>query len=404
LIGEDYNNVLFYKNTTDNCSNVVQYIKSRLIVEDMIDVGTTSVPSFFDADNDGLMDLIVGNDYYYSVTTSQKVAHLSWYKNTGTANVPVFTLMDTDFASISSLGILGAYPAFGDLDNDGDADMLIGNVNGDLIYFQNTGGTPASFVFTTPFYQGIDIGANSMPQLIDVDRDSFIDLLVGERSGVINYYRNTGTASAPVFTLVTSNFGGVSVIKPNAIQGNSAPLLYDNNGSYELLVGSDFGNLYYYTDIDGNLTGTFTLVDTSYEDIYEPAHAVPARYDIDGDLWPDLMIGNYAGGLKLYTHYNASGILSNTLQQEINIYPNPSHDILQQEINIYPNPSHDIIRIDTKLSSEAMIDIVSVDGRLCMSHKINRPETVDISSLPEGIYILKLIDKKEIRTTKFIKQ
>jgi hypothetical protein len=389
LVGEDYNNVLFYKNTTDNCSNVIQYIKSRLIVEDMIDVGTTAVPVFFDADNDGLMDLIVGDDFYYSVTTSQKVARLAWYKNTGTATAPQFTLMDTDFADVSALGILGAYPAFGDLDNDGDQDMLLGNVNGDLIYFQNTGGSPANFVFTTPAYQGIDVGANSMPQLIDVDRDGLTDLLIGERTGVINYYRNTGTAAAPVFTLVTSNFGGVNVIKPGAIQGNSAPLLYDNNGSYELLVGSDYGNLFYYTNIDGNLGGNFTLADTSYEDIYEPMHAIPSRYDIDGDLLPDLMIGNSAGGLKLYTHYNNTAV--ETLTHAADIY-------------IYPNPAGDQIRINGKTEQDCRADITGVDGRVYLSAELHNSRMLDISSLSPGIYILRLYSAGKTQTTKFVKQ
>lgn len=389
LIGEDYNNVLFYKNTTDNCSNVFQYIKDRLLVEDMIDVGTSSVPVFFDADNNGLMDLIVGNDYYYSVITTQKVAHLAWYKNTGTATKPVFELITTDFANVSSLGILGAYPTFGDLDNDGDADMLIGNVNGDLIYFQNTGGNPANFVFTTPAYQGIDVGANSMPQLIDVDRDGIIDLLIGERTGVINYYRNTGTAASPVFTLVTSNFGGVNVLQVNAIQGNSSPVLYDNNGSYELLVGSEFGTLYHYINIDGNLSGTFTLVDTSYEDIYEPRRATPTRYDIDGDLLADLLIGNYAGGLKLYTH-----------DPNISVKDVESKD----ELKPYPNPAGDFIRLDYKTTNSSCVEITGIDGRVFLSKKINNNLIIDTHNLLPGIYILKLINGTEIKTTKFVKQ
>lgn len=390
IVGEDYDNVLFYKNITDNCSNTVQYIKSRLIVEDMIDAGTSSTPVFFDADGDGLMDLIVGNDFYYSVITAQKVARLSFYKNTGTATAPEFTLMTTDYANVSSLGILGAYPAFGDLDGDGDKDMLIGGINGDLIFYRNTGGAVANFVFTTPAYQGIDIGANSMPQLIDVDRDGLIDLLIGERTGVLNYYRNTGTAASPLFTLITSSFGGVNVIKPNAIQGNNSPVLYDNNGSYELIVGSESGYIYHYTNIDGNLSGTFTLTDTAYEHIYEPTRATPARYDIDGDLIPDIVVGNFAGGLKLYTHNGLQGVEENTSENLVAVYPNPVADKM-------------MLSCPAAFNNATMM-IAGIDGRLYIKKELGGSHEINTQHLLPGIYILQLVADNQTITTKFIKQ
>jgi Secretion system C-terminal sorting domain/FG-GAP-like repeat len=389
VVGEDYDNVLFYKNSTNNCSNVFQYIKSRLIVEDMIDAGTSSIPVFFDVDNDGLMDLLVGNDFYYNINTTQKVAQLSWYKNTGSATVPEFTLMTNDFANISSLGILGAYPAFGDLDNDNDDDMLLGSINGDLIYFQNTGGSPANFVFTAPAYQGIDVGANSMPQIIDVDRDGLPDLLIGERAGTLNYYRNTGTLTNPVFTLITSNFGGVNVLKAGSIQGNCAPVLYDNSGSYELLVGSESGYIYYYTNIDGNLGGNFTLVDTAYEDIYEPKRAIPARFDLDGDQLADLMIGNFAGGLKFYSHVNIISV--NDLKPD-------------KQGEVYPNPVKDKLYVKYPLSKQCELYITGTDGRIFSKTSFSNNVEVDVSNLSPGLYFLQIVTEKEIESYKFIKQ
>lgn len=387
IVGEDYHNVLFYKNTTDNCSNVMQYIQDRLLVEDMMDVGTTSAPVFFDADGDGLMDIIAGNDFYYDINTAQKNAHLAFYKNTGSATVPEFTLINTDYANVSSLNILGAYPAFGDLDNDGDKDMLLGSVNGDLIYFQNTGGAAANFVFTTPAYQGIDIGANSMPQIIDVDRDGLLDLLIGERTGVLNYYRNTGTASSPVFTLITSNFGGVNVIKPNSIQGNCAPVLFDVNGSYELLAGSESGYIYHYTNIDGNLTGAFTLADTAYEDIYEPKRAIPSRYDIDGDQQPDLIIGNFAGGFRLYTHYQNMSVSENEGAKAF----------------IFPNPASHTIYLKNITSTKIEFEITSFDGKILQHESMSSSDGINIQSLPPGIYIIRFLTGNTVQTTKFVK-
>lgn len=391
LPGEDFNNVLFYKNATDNCTNQFQFQQNRFLVEDMIDVGTGSTPVFFDADNDGLMDLIIGNDYYYSIITAQKVANLAWYKNTGTLTNPVFTLIDRDFANVSSLGILGAYPAFGDLDADGDKDLLLGNVNGDLIFYRNVGGTPNAFVFVTAMYQNIDVGANSMPQLIDVDRDGLDDLLIGERSGVLNYYRNTGTAVNPVYTLMNSNFGGVNVLLAPSIQGNSVPFLYDNNGNYELLVGSESGYIYYYNNIDGNLSGTFTLVDSSYESIYEPARVSISRFDIDNDTNADLVTGNFAGGVRFYTHYNAAGINTNNENPE-NLF------------TLFPNPAGDYIHLLLKkvLTTKSIdVSIIDVMGRNLCSYKLSVSDNmvIPVAELTGGFYFIRM----NINGTDFVK-
>ncbi len=383
LPGEDFNNVLFYKNTTDNCTNQFQYMQNRFLVEDMIDVGSGATPVFFDVDNDGLMDLIIGNDYYYSIVTSQKVAKLAWYKNTGSLSKPIFTLMDRDFANVSSLGILGAYPAFGDLDGDGDKDMLLGDVNGDLIFFRNLGGTPNVFVFTTAIYQSIDVGANSMPQLIDIDRDGLDDLLIGERSGVLNYYRNTGTVFNPIFTLVSNNFGGVNVLVAPSIQGNSTPFLYDHNGSYELLVGSESGHIYYYTNIDGNLAGTFTLVDSIFENIYEPDRVSINRFDIDNDSKADLATGNFAGGIRFYTHYNAAGVNLQNVE-------------VDNVIQVFPNPAGDFIHL-TLLKKELKTkfintEIIDVMGRILHSATFDNSSNmlIPVSSLAKGYYFIRI--------------
>ena len=396
LPGEDFNNVLFYRNTTDNCTNHFQYIQNRFLVHDMIDVGTGSTPTFFDVDQDGLMDLIIGNDYYYSIITSQKVSHLSWYKNTGTALLPQFTLMNNDFANISSLGILGAYPAFGDLDGDGDQDLLIGDVNGELIYYRNNGGIPNIFSFVVALYQNIDVGSNSMPQIIDIDRDGLNDLLIGERSGVLNYYRNTGTAANPIFTLITSNFGGVNVLRPPAIQGNSVPVLYDVNGSYELLVGSESGYIYHYLNIDGNLGGTFTLADSAFDSIFEPTRVSLARYDIDNDSYADLVTGNYCGGIRFYTHHNATGVIT-------------QEDDAGTLFDIYPNPVTSDLTIQFKKALKnklARLKIVDATGRTLLSETIavDSHAMISTQAIPNGFYLLQLTVDGNLYNKKLIKE
>ena len=98
----------------------------------------------------------------------------------------------------------GSAATFADLDGDGDIDALVGDLDGILNYFENTGMASAP-VFTertgaaNPF-NGVDVGIGSAPTFADLDGDGDLDALVGEYDGILNYFENTGTASAPVFT------------------------------------------------------------------------------------------------------------------------------------------------------------------------------------------------------------
>ena len=102
--------------------------------------------------------------------------------------------------------ILGAHsaPSFVDIDNDGDQDLLIGEFGGFLNYYENTG-TPLAPTYiertgaANPF-DGIDIGLLSTPSFTDIDNDGDQDLVIGETDGNLNYYENTGTALAPAYT------------------------------------------------------------------------------------------------------------------------------------------------------------------------------------------------------------
>ena len=79
-------------------------------------------------------------------------------------------------------------------------DLLLGNADGTLIFYKNTSsGAVPVFVFSSPNFQSIDIGNNSIPQIVDVNRDGKNDLLIGERSGVLNYFTNNSVGSNLLF-------------------------------------------------------------------------------------------------------------------------------------------------------------------------------------------------------------
>ena len=211
---ENFASVWYYKNTGAGSAPIFTHQKDNFLQDEMIEVGRGANPVFFDYNADGLLDIIIGNYGYYK-GSGNYAGQLALFENTGTLTSPSFALITRDYSGIASYGLNGLFPAFGDLDGDGDEDMILGEYDGLLHYFNNTAGSgnPASFVFSEPNYRGIDIGQFATPQLVDVNRDGTLDLLVGERSGTLNYFENTGTTSSPDFGSVPTDgfFGGIVV-------------------------------------------------------------------------------------------------------------------------------------------------------------------------------------------------
>lgn len=392
-VGEDLKNVLFYKNTGDNCQNNFSFVKNNFMIDQMVDVGTSSNVTFFDVDGDGKKDLIIGNDYAYNSNPILQYSSLSFYKNMSTAGNASFQFVTNDWLNLSALAQFGLYPAFGDLDGDNDEDLLLGNADGTLIYYKNIGVTTPNFVFSSPNFQSIDIGNNAAPQIVDVDRDGKNDLLIGERSGVLNYYKNNSTGSNLLFTLQTSNFGGVNVSAPNAITGYSNPLLFDNGNGYELLVGSEAGLVYYYQNIDNNLSGVFLLVDSTFDDIYEPKRVTLSMFDYNLDGKKDLMLGNGAGGIRGYL-----GQLNNAISE---------NQYVELLFDVSPNPLINENVIVLKFSSEvinAKLKMTDVTGNVIFESIVNEQYfNLDLSKVMTGTYLIAVSQNGRMFSKKIIK-
>jgi len=280
-----------------------------------IDVGDNSKPVLADLDKDGDLDVVIG----------EYAGNVNYYKNTGTASAPVFQQQTSGANPFNGvdLGHLfyagNSAPALGDLDGDGDLDAVFGESDGTLNYYKNTGSSAA------PAYSGQsgsanpfdnrDVGSLSTPTLIDLDNDGDLDAVIGEGDGNLNYYENTGTKSAPTFvsrTGAANPFNGIDVGTESTISFGDV----DGDGDLDAVVGEDNGSLKYYENTGSESTPKFearTGADNPFDGIDVGDHSAPTLADLDGDGDWDLVVGESDGTLNYFVNNSSPRAVDDTL-------------------------------------------------------------------------------------------
>ncbi|MBG65316.1 MAG: hypothetical protein CMP73_01485 [Flavobacteriales bacterium] len=421
---ENLQSCWLYENNQQNTNPDFNFVDNDFIQNRMIDLGSGSYPVFYDYNNDSLIDIVIGN-YGYHSPNNDPISSLALLKNIGTNSTPEYELLDRDWLSISNIPLntnlnipaLNIAPTFGDLNGDNKKDLIIGDADGNLHLFINSGG--GNFQAPIANYQNIDIGNFAQPQIIDVNRDGLNDLLIGEQDGTINYCPNSGSASSAIFDTIIENFGSIDVDQAFISTGFSSPQMIDVNGLYNLYVGSYSGTIYHYTNIDNNLNGAFTAINSNASSLWDGGKCSFSMYDITNDNQLDMILGNISGGIAFFNgdtstiiepSWNCTNNICidpgdgsgfyNTLNLcEINCNANIIFTEEKQKVTIFPNPTDNIIfiQVDNKKSDKFHVIIYNQTGQVVYNklHEINQDKIeINTSILKKGMYNMKVYNNK----------
>lgn len=410
FIGEAYGSILFYRNTGTASSPVFAQETGGSNPLNLVSVFYYSSPAFQDIDDDGDQDAFVANFY----------GDISFYRNDGSAAAPSFTAVGGGGNPLNGFNTnQESVITSVDIDNDGDFDVFANNSYGNIIFLRNDG-TPSSPAFTevsggaNPF-NGVDpVGGRQAPAFADLDGDGDLDCILGQENGTFLYYRNTGTAAAPVFTQQT---GGDNPLNGVVIDGHSRPALVsiDGDGDADLFAGVSTGSISYFENtsavvplllIEFNGKQETTHVSLQWKTASEEnTHSFEVERSEDGVSFTRLATVPARGsGDHAYAYRDHSADAPRLyyrlkmLDIDERYEYSPTILIKGEPVTrtaLYPNPAPDFIGIDIGNSELLNTWAIFYDGNGRTVQNVllkNARQQVYVGALKPGIYLIRFAD------------
>ncbi len=274
----------------------------------VVSPGGSSVPRCLDWNNDGNIDIVVGNGD----------GTISLYTNSSSTT---FTLTNAGLIQAGGSPVdvgLNATPFVVDWNNDNKKDLLTGDSSGYITLFLNTASdaSPSFTSGTRVQMGGADIiadGGYASPWVVDHDADGDKDLILTDGNGSIEIFLNTGSDASPLFTTKDyyRNSDGSIIYFPPRI---SAAMM-DSRAFSGRFIQSPF---YLAGGNNGGISSNFFGAQWTWTDTYPPGglfepfsiniyngdaityldfgiNSAPAYCDVNHDGLTDLVAGNEAG-------------------------------------------------------------------------------------------------------------
>ena len=442
----------FYRNTGTPTDPNMVLVSEEYPLDNPLTTAGYNVPTFGDLGGDGDLDLVLGIVGGFCSTTANIIDNLYLLENVGTPTDPDYVERTSRLIEAVDVG-RASYPAFQDLDSDGDLDLIVGTgfnpleggpARGSLFRFENIGSatmpeyrladddyltldidfanhyapafgdldgdglrdlligtfggklaflanTGDGFTLAVEALQDLDVGSTATPTLGDLDGDDDLDLLVGEFSGDLNFFRNEGSAAVPNF--VETDLADLGLPTDLDVGRFSAPHLadIDGDGDLDLLLGTETDDILFYRNVGSAANPQFEQQPLDAGALRYNTAPAAADLDADGDL--DILSGDLAGGL-LY--------LDNRAVVTSSAAPAPSGS--SARVTSFPNPFDErtTFRVLGETVSDEPLTLTLFDavGRTLRAWEL-RPQqaaqsvawdgtTAAGSPAPSGLYVVRL--------------
>lgn len=369
------------------------FVQDDFLQNQMIDLGEGAFPAFADMDADGDLDMLIGNAADYR--NKRYGASLSFYRNTGTATEAKYELVTNDFLGLHTQQVYNLKPAFADINGDGTTDLILtfkglqaGSTR--ITYLQNLAKKGQPAVYDLAYLQTLlKVEDGSSPAFADLDNDGDLDLILGKAASNLEFYRNTGSITAPAFTLEDSSFGGIDF---NFTRRFLYPAVHDldGDGNLDLLTVDESGELRIYRNITQDLNATFTAETEVLENkLTEQVQATRLGFGLS------ITVAPLGGENKLYLALGSKGGGLYLLEQTAGNVANPETNGLT--LQVYPNPylkaGEQPVRVQA--SEPVQVEMYDMVGKRVLEStgKYSRSHTLALPALQSGVYIVRAVSE-----------
>jgi hypothetical protein len=279
---------------------------------------------------------------------------------TGTVSptsTPAYTAQPTENNPLSGIDTTTdcKESAMGDVDADGDSDLVCLKNNGAMLYYKNVAGTYEQQKGADNPFRSIDgSGFNSL-ELSDWDGDNDADLIVGLTDGTISYFENAGSYQQVTATPASTTVPATNTPAPTnttipatnttippttaTVPATTTPTAAAPQAAVQACSGKALNDACTFTGQNNNTVsgtcqqpqGTLTcvppqrlisLLETTgvpsytektgdgnpFNGIDVGDNAAPVIIDVNGDGKPDLATGNKEGKVKYHQNNGAGGL------------------------------------------------------------------------------------------------
>ncbi len=291
--------------------------------------------AFFDADNDGDLDIYLVNSGYWPGSAAAAQKHAALYQNNGDGTFTDITAA----AGVGNRGNYGQGVACADYDNDGDTELYVTNFGPDVLYRNNGDGT---FTDITAHAGISDAAWSSSACFLDYDRDGHLDLFVvsyldysldaaylpcGENAtrtychpslfegAPDKLYRNNGDGT---FTDVSQEAGVGNI--SGMFHGKGLGVVsadFNNDGAPDLYVANDdTRNDFFYNNGDGTFSEISLLAGCAYSfnGVAQAGMGIAAG-DYNGDGALDIFVTNLSYETNALYRNNGDGTFTDVIYE-----------------------------------------------------------------------------------------
>ncbi|MBR9915717.1 MAG: T9SS type A sorting domain-containing protein [Algicola sp.] len=297
--------------------------------------------------------------------------------------------------------------AWGDFDNDGDMDVFVGASSGSHKLMRNDGGSFTDISAGS----GVDMLSLTSTETVtfDFDNDGNLDLVSGGNilfgDGNMNFTVHTGVFPGAGAYGDINNDGYIDAFNSSSIYTNNKET--NNNWIKIHTVGTTSNingigaRVEIYTD------SGIQIRDVKSGDGFRYMNSLNVHFGIGADTsvshiiiyWPNSDCETFINPPinQAFTAVEGAGASCDTL--------GVNDETIGLDLSLSPNPTKDILNISTAtpLHKDTIYTIFDINGRQIVSTKLKN-QTIDVSALSAGNYILRILSGKDVKIQKFIKQ